>query len=64
MDLVVAPFDQRYPFAGEEVSVKIVPGQTSKDPLCVITGVIGDEDAFTIKGAEVPLHVPLTEVTE
>ena len=64
MDLVVVPFDQRYPFAGEEVSVKIVPGHTFKDPLSVITGIVGDEDAFTIKVAEVPLHVPLTEVTE
>ena len=41
MDRVVAPVDQRYPDAVEEVRVTWDPGQISFGPLLEIVGVAG-----------------------
>jgi hypothetical protein len=59
----VAPFDHKYPFAGEEVSVTTVPGQMLSDPLAVTAGTEGVACALTGIGDEVALHVPLPAVT-
>lgn len=46
------------------MSVSTVPGQTFKDPLAVMTGVVGAEEELTVTGADVALQVPLPAVTE
>ena len=43
MEDVVAPLDQRYPLAGDEVNVNTVPGHTFNEPFAVTTGVVGEE---------------------
>ncbi len=43
--------------------MRIVPGQTFKDPFAVIAGTVGAEDALTLTGAEVPVQDPLPVFT-
>ena len=51
IDCVVAPVDQRFPVAADEVSVMVVPGQKDEGPL--IVGVAGAGLAVTANAAEV-----------
>ena len=51
---MVAPVDQRFPVADEEVRVIEVPGQNEAGP--VIVGVAGSAFEVTAKAAEVALH--------
>ena len=52
MDCVVAPFDQRFPVAEEEVSVTFPPLQKVVEPLAVIVGMAGSGFTVTLTGAE------------
>jgi len=52
MDCVVAPFDQRFPVADEEVSVTFPPLQKVVAPLAVIVGMAGSGLTVTLTGAE------------
>ena len=54
IDCVVAPVDQRFPVADEEVSVTEPPVQNEEAPLMV--GVAGSAFAVTAKAAEVALQ--------
>jgi hypothetical protein len=63
MLLVVAPFDQRYPLACDDVSVRTVPGQTFSVPLAVTVGTAGAAFASTTTGVEVPEQLPPPVVT-
>jgi hypothetical protein len=60
IDCVVAPVDQRFPVAEDDVSVMVVPGQKLAGPLMV--GVAGAGLAVTAKAAEVA-EQPLALVT-
>lgn len=60
----MAPVDQRYPFDGEEVRVRGLPGQIFNGPLVVITGsggVLAAETVVATEFCEQPLVVVLTE---
>jgi len=52
MDCVVAPVDQRFPVAADDVSVIVPPAQESEAGP-VIAGVGGGTEAVTTNGAEV-----------
>jgi hypothetical protein len=54
MDCVVAPVDQRFPVAEEEVRVMVLPGHNEVGPLMV--GVTAPAAAATTKGADVAEH--------
>lgn len=56
IDGVVAPVDQRFPVAADEVSVMLLPGQTAAGPLMVGAG--GSAFCVTAKGAEVAVQPP------
>jgi hypothetical protein len=60
MDCVVAPVDQRFPVAEEDVSVIVEPAQNELGP--VIVGVTGAGLAVTTLAAEVAVQ-PLASVT-
>ena len=60
MDCVIAPVDQRFPVADEEVSVIVLPAQNEVGPL--MTGVAGVGFSVTAKAAEVA-EQPLGSVT-
>jgi molybdate-binding protein len=60
IDCVVAPVDQRFPIADEDVRVIDVPGQNEAGP--VMVGVAGGALAVTAKAADVA-EQPLTLVT-
>jgi hypothetical protein len=54
IDCVVAPVDQRFPVADDEVSVIVVPGQKAVGPLMV--GVAGRGFWVATNGAEVAVQ--------
>ena len=56
IDCVVAPVDQTFPLAEDEVSVIVVPGQKEAGPLMV--GVAGAGLAVTANAAEVAEQPP------
>ena len=56
IDCVVAPVDQRFPVAEEEVNVVLPPVQKAVAPLMV--GVAGSALAVTANGAEVAWQPP------
>ena len=60
MDCVVAPVDQRFPIADDEVSVVLPPAQKAVAPLMV--GVAGSAFAVNANGADVA-EQPLASVT-
>ena len=60
IDCVVAPVDQRFPVAEEDVSVIVAPAQKDAGPLMV--GVAGRGFAVTANAAEVAAQ-PLALVT-
>jgi hypothetical protein len=60
IDCVVAPVDQTFPVAEDEVRVIVVPGQKALGPL--ITGVAGAGFAVTANAAEAA-EQPLALVT-
>lgn len=64
IERVVAPFDHKYPFAAEDVNVKVVPGQTFNELLAETVGVVGLLLAFTAVTADVPPQPPELVVTE
>jgi hypothetical protein len=55
-DCVVAPVDQRFPVADDEVSVTVLPGQNEAGPLMV--GVAGRGFCVTRNGADVAAQPP------
>ena len=60
IDCVVAPVDQRFPVAEEEVSVIVLPAQNEVGPLMI--GVAGRGLTMTIAAADVAWQ-PLASVT-
>ena len=54
IDCVVAPFDQRFPVADEEVSTTFPPAQKVVEPEGVIVGVAGTAFTVTVVAAEFP----------
>jgi hypothetical protein len=56
IDCVVAPVDQRFPIAEDDVSVTVLPAQKADGPLMV--GVAGVGFAVTAKAAEVAEQPP------
>jgi hypothetical protein len=60
IDCVVAPVDQRFPLAADDVSVIEPPVQNEVGPL--IVGVGGSGLTVTVRGADVAWH-PLAFVT-
>ena len=65
MDCVVAPFDQVFPVAADEVSTTEPPMQNVVEPLAEIVGVAGVGFTVTVSLAEAfELQPPLVTVTE
>jgi hypothetical protein len=59
----VAPFDQVFPVAEDEVSVTEPPVQNVIGPLAVIVGVAGSGFTVTVVAADTDEHDPLETVT-
>ncbi len=65
IDCVVAPVDQTFPVAADEVNVTFPPWQNVVAPEAEIVGVAGKAFTVTVVGAEVAeLHDPLSTDTE
>ena len=64
MACVVAPFDQVFPVALEEVNTTEPPAQNVVEPPAVIVGVAGKELTVTTVTAELALQFPFVTVTE
>ena len=64
IDCVVAPFDQVFPVALEEVKVTEPPEQNVVAPLAFIVGVLGAVFTVTVVGLEEAEHDPFDTVTE
>jgi hypothetical protein len=64
MDCVVAPLDQIFPVALEEVKTTEPPAQNVVDPLAVIVGIVGNGLTIITVGAELAVQFPLETVTE
>jgi hypothetical protein len=60
MEGVVAPFDQIFPVAAEEVSTTFPPEQKVVGPLAVIVGTVAVDPTDTTIGAEVSTGQPPT----
>ena len=56
IDCVVAPVDQRFPVAEDDVNVIVLPAQNVAGPLMV--GVAGAAPAVTTNAADVPEQPP------
>jgi hypothetical protein len=63
IDCVVAPFDQVFPVALEEVNVTDPPEQNVVAPPALIIGVEGMEFTVTTVGVELAEQVPFDTVT-
>lgn len=63
IDCVVAPFDQVFPVAEDEVKVTEPPAQKVVGPLAVMVGTGGSGFAVTVVAAEVDEHDPFETVT-
>ena len=64
MDCVVAPLDQRFPVAEDEVNTTLPPAQNVVEPLGVIVGVAGSGFTVTVVPADGnDVQVPLFTVT-
>ena len=64
IDCVVAPLDQVFPVALEEVNVTDPPAQNVVAPLVLNVGVVGDVFTVTTVGVELAVQVPFDTVTE
>lgn len=65
MNCVVAPFDQTFPVADDEISVTLPPWQKVVAPVGVIVGVAGSGFTVTVVAAEAfDVQLPLVVVTE
>ena len=63
MDCVMAPFDQVFPVADEEVRVTEPPVQKLVGPLAVIVGTAGSGFTVTVVAADVYEQEPFETVT-
>ena len=63
MDCEVAPFDQVFPVAEEEVKVTEPPAQNVVGPPAVMVGVAGTGFTVTVVATEVAEHKPVETVT-
>ena len=63
IDCVVAPVDQVFPVAEDEVKVTEPPVQNARGPLAVIVGVVGSGFTVTVVATEVDEHDPFETVT-
>jgi hypothetical protein len=64
IDCVVAPVDQVFPVALEDVNTTDPPAQNVVGPPAVIIGVAGTGFTVTVVGADAAEHVPFDTVTE
>ena len=65
IDGVVAPFDQIFPVAADEVNVTLPPSQNVVTPEAEIVGVLGNGFTVTVVAADVAeVHAPLFTETE
>ena len=65
IDCVVAPFDQTFPLAEDDVNVTLPPWQNVVAPEAEIVGVAGSGFTVTVVAAETAeAHVPLFTETE
>jgi hypothetical protein len=64
MACVVAPFDQVFPVALEEVNTTEPPAQNVVEPPAVMVGIAGKELTVTTVAVELALQFPLETVTE
>jgi len=62
MDCVVAPLDQVFPVADEDVNVTLPPAQNVVGPPAVITGAAGPGETETVSAFDVLLHQLLKPV--
>ena len=63
IDWVVAPVDQVFPVADEDVRVTELPAQNVVGPPAVIVGTVGSGFTVTTSGAEVDEQDPFETVT-
>lgn len=63
IDWVVAPVDQVFPVAEDEVKVTELPEQKVVGPLAVIVGTGGSGFTVTVVAADTEEHDPLETVT-
>jgi hypothetical protein len=63
MDCAVAPFDQVFPAAEDEVKVTEPPAQKVVGPPAVIVGVAGSGFTVTVVAADVDEQDPFETVT-
>jgi hypothetical protein len=63
IDCVVAPVDQVFPVAEDEVNVTLPPVQNVVDPLAEMVGVAGSGFTITVVATDVAVQVPLLTVT-
>ena len=64
IDCAVAPFDQVFPVALDEVNVTEPPEQKVVGPPALIVGVVGTVFTVTVVGLEDVEHDPFDTVTE
>lgn len=65
IDCVVAPVDQTFPVATEDVNVVLPPSQKLVEPLTLIVGAVGGGVIVTVTGFDCgELQVPLFTVTQ
>lgn len=60
---VVAPVDQVFPVADDDVKVTEPPAQKVVGPPAVMVGTTGSEFTVTVVAAEVAEHAPFETVT-
>lgn len=64
IDCVVAPFDQRFPFAADDVNTTLPPAQKVVAPPAVIVGVVGNAFTVTVVPADaIEVQFPLFTAT-
>ena len=63
MDWVVAPFDQVFPVADEEVKITEPPAQKVSGPFAVIVGTAGSGFTVMVVAADVDEQDPFETVT-
>ena len=63
MDCVVAPFDQVFPVAEEEVKVTEPPAQKVSGPFAVLVGTAGSGFTVMVVAADVDEQDPFETVT-
>ena len=65
MNWVVAPFDQTFPLAADEIKITFPPAQNDVAPVAVMVGVAGKGFTVTVVATDAAeSQVPLLNITE